>query len=99
MTTKKQQSPIATGAFTLGQNYFVRAVTHYYTGKLVELTEHELVLEDAAWIADTGRFSDAMQSGEFSEVEPYPDGVKVLVMRGAVVDASEWRHALPRSRK
>lgn len=46
----------------------------------------EIVLEDAAWIADTGRFSDALTSMSFQEVEPFPDG-KVIVGRGSVVDA------------
>jgi hypothetical protein len=43
-------------------------------------------LEDAAWIADTGRFADALKSGKFNEVEPFPDG-QVIVGRGAIIDA------------
>jgi hypothetical protein len=45
--------------FNIGANYFIRTVTHYHTGRLVEVTENELVLEDAAWIANSGRFADA----------------------------------------
>ena len=70
----------------VGENYFIRTVTMFYTGRLVEVTPQELVLEDAAWIADTGRFADSLESGNFSEVEPFPNG-KVIIGRGAVIDA------------
>ena len=81
--------------YIVGQAYFVRTVTHYYTGRLVAAYEHELVLEDAAWIADTGRFAEALANGKLSEVEPFPDG-RVIIGRGAVIDACAWTAALPR---
>ena len=56
------------------------------TGRLVAVTDKELVLEDAAWIADTGRFSDALKKCQFNEVEPFPDG-KVILNRSAIIDA------------
>ena len=86
-----------TAGWRIGTNYLVRTVTHYYSGKLLALTPGELVLGEAAWIPDTGRFSVAVADGVLSEVEPYPG--EVLVMRGAVVDACKWKHALPRERK
>lgn len=75
-------------AWNLGANYLIRTVTMIDTGRLVAVTEHELVLEDAAWIADTGRFADAVAKAEFGEVEPFPKG-RVIVGRGAVIDAVE----------
>ena len=81
----------------IGKAVFVRCVTHYYTGRLVAETSSELVLDDAAWIADTGRFSQALGTGTLNEVEPYPG--RCYVSRGAVVDVSEWRHPLPRDVK
>lgn len=81
----------------VGHNVFVRTVTHYYTGRVVELSADEIVLADAAWVADTGRFSASLTTGVLSEVEPFP-GV-VSVARGAVVDVSLWSHALPRTVK
>lgn len=74
--------------FKIGANYFIRTVTHHHTGRLVEVTSTELVLEDAAWIADSGRFSSALKSCSFNEVEPFPSG-RVIVGRGALVDAVE----------
>ena len=80
-----------------GNNVFIRTVTHYYTGTIVEMSEHEIVLEDAAWIADTGRFSAALTEGTLSEIEPFPS--RVSVNRGAVVDVTDWTHELPRKVK
>ena len=70
----------------IGKNYLIRTVTMIQTGRLVAVTGQELVLEDAAWIADTGRFAEALKTGKFSEVEPFPAG-RVIVGRGAVIDA------------
>ncbi len=84
-------------AWAIGKNYLIRTVTMIDTGRLVAVTEHELVLEDAAWIADTGRFAQAVEKAEFGEVEPFPSG-RVIVGRGAVIDAVEIA-VLPRSQK
>lgn len=75
----------------------VRTVTHYYTGDLVEVSAGELRLKDAAWIADTGRFATALQSGTLSEVEPYPG--EVIISRGSIIDVCAWPHPLPRGQK
>jgi hypothetical protein len=78
-----------------GKNVFVRTVTHYYTGHLAAVDDGWLILDDAAWIADTGRFGEALTTGKLSEVEPYPG--RCLVQVGAVVDMCEWTHDLPRT--
>ena len=83
--------------FEVGKSYLVRCVTNFYTGRLIDASERELVLEDAAWIADTGRFADALKNGTLNEVEPYPD--QVIINRGAMVDAALWDHPLPRQQK
>lgn len=84
--------------YKIGKPYLIRTVTHYYTGKLVAVTDQELLLEDAAWIADTGRFADAVRGGSFLEVEPFPDG-EVIIGRGSIIDACAVPFALPRSQK
>ena len=71
----------------LNANYIIRTVTMTLTGKLVTVTDKELVLEDAAWIADTGRWADTIKVGTFNEVEPFPDGEQVIVGRAALIDA------------
>ena len=81
----------------VGENYLIRTVTMIDTGKLVAVTEHELVLEDAAWIPDTGRFSEAIKKAQFNECEPFPSG-RVIIGRGAIIDAVRIE-VLPRSLK
>lgn len=84
--------------YELGKNYFIRTVTHHLTGRLVLVTSKELVLEDAAWIADDGRFYEALKTGKLNEVEPFPSG-QVIVGRGSLIDACVWNHDLPRTQK
>ena len=87
--------------WVIGKAYLIRTVTMIQTGRLVAVTQQELVLEDAAWIADTGRFADALKTGKFNEVEPFPDGPdgQVIIGRGAVIDAVPINFDLPRSQK
>ena len=72
--------------WTVGDAYLIRTVTMIDTGVLVSIDDHEVILRDAAWIADTGRFNDALKTGQFAEVEPFPDGL-VAVGRGSIIDA------------
>lgn len=90
--TKKNTAP-----WKIGENYFIRTVTHHLTGRLVAVHPIELVLEDAAWIADDGRFADALAKNAFAEVEPFPDG-EVIVGRTSVIDATQISK-LPRDQK
>ena len=80
--------------YTVGTTYIIRTVTMYYTGRLEAVYSGELVLSDAAWIADTGRWSMALSTGKLSEVEPYPG--ECIVSRAAIVDVAPWTHPLPR---
>lgn len=83
--------------YEIGKIYLIRTVTMIDTGRVVRVTSQEIVLTDAAWIADTGRFSDAVKKAEFSECEPFPDG-EVIIGRGSVIDAVKIEKA-PRSQK
>lgn len=91
--TQSQSHP-----YKIGANYFIRTVTHYYVGRLVDVYQQELVIEDASWIADTGRFHVALKDGVFDEIEPYPVG-QVVIGRGAIIDASRYGGDLPREAK
>lgn len=74
------------GPWEIGKNYLIRTVTMIDTGKLVAVGPQELVLESAAWIADTGRFTGALQTVTFSEVELFPEG-RLILGRGSIIDA------------
>ena len=80
------QNGTQNGPWQVGKNYLVRTVTMTNSGRLTAVYPMELVFEDAAWIADTGRFHDNLRSCEFSEVEPFID--PVIIGRGAVIDAT-----------
>ena len=82
----------------VGQNVLIRTVTMIQVGHLDAVSPDTLVLSDAAWVADTGRFNEALTSGDVGECEPFPDG-RVLVGRGAVIDACLWSAPLLRSVK
>jgi hypothetical protein len=82
--------------YTIGDAVIVRTVTMYYTGRIVRVYPGELVLADAAWIADTGRWSTALAIGKLNEVEPYPCEGWCIVSRAAIVDVAPWAHPLPR---
>ena len=72
--------------YEIGKPYLIRTVSMIDTGRIVEVSATEIILEDASWIADTGRFSDALKSCNFNEVEPFPDG-RVIINRSSVIDA------------
>lgn len=79
-------------SLVVGQQYLIRTVTFYYTGKLEAVTDTDLVLSNAAWIADTGRFGECLKTGSLNEVEPFVGNV--IVSRGVLVDATVWPHKL-----
>ena len=92
MPAKKSKSPIQ-----VGNSVLIRTVTHYHTGKIIEINPDHLVLDKAAWIADTGRFADALKTGNLREVEPFKD--PVAVFKGAIIDITNWGHDLPEKQK
>lgn len=85
--------------YVIGENYFIRTVTFHYTGRLIAIYPNEIVLACAAWIADDGRFADALKTGIFQEVEPYPPENLVVIGRGAIVDATILNTPLPTQQK
>lgn len=84
-------------SYVVGKQYLIRTVTFFYTGKLESVTDSDLVLSTAAWIADTGRFHECLKTGKLNEIEPFVG--HVIVPRAAVIDATEWLHPLPESVK
>lgn len=78
--------------YRIGECYLIRTVTHYTLGRVVAVGPHEIVLTEAAWVADSGRYHEALSKGFLKEVEPYPEEGESIVGRGAVVDAQPWTH-------
>ena len=87
----------ATLPFEVGSAYFFRTVTYFATGRVKEIIGKFLVLEDAAWIADTGRFRQAIMDGVLDEVEPVE--VPMYLNTDTITDAFVWTNPLPRIQK
>jgi len=93
----KTRRKIAGTPFHVGDKVLIRTVTHAQTGRIKAFTPGAtggfLELEEAAWIADTGRFEQAIKHGNLNEVEPVDT---CFVNVGAIIDVFPWSHALPR---
>lgn len=83
--------------FEIGKKYFIRTVTLYMVGEVVDIKGNFIIFKSASWIADTGRFADFIKSGEADEVEPI--NATYGVATTAVVDFVEWNHSLPNNQK
>lgn len=81
----------------MGKCYFIRTVTMHLVGRLEVLTNKELLLSEASWIADSGRFHDFLKNGTLNEVEPFVN--PVIVNRDCIIDATIWDHELPKEQK
>ena len=88
---------VKTHNLEIGKSYLIRTVTMMYTGRVISITDFDIKLEDAAWIADSGRYSVALETGTLNEVEPYPNGC--FVARQGIIDFAPWDHNLPRDMK
>jgi hypothetical protein len=84
-----------------GKAYLFRTVTCIELGLVTEVRGEHVKIEQASWIADTGRYHDALRDGietqSNSEIEPYPD--YDIVNMGAVVNYAPYNHPLPTVQK
>ncbi|MDI6808505.1 MAG: hypothetical protein QME66_05920 [Candidatus Eisenbacteria bacterium] len=81
----------------IGNSYFFRTVTYHLIGKVVAQHPNNIIeLADASWIADSGRFMQAIKDGVLNEVEPV--GVAYLNLK-SVTDFFPWVHPLPSMQK
>jgi hypothetical protein len=83
--------------YKIGESYLIRTVTMIIIGKLQWVGDLELLFSDAAWIADTGRFHDALKKGTLNEIEPFVDDV--IVGRTTIIDGTKWNFSLLRTQK
>jgi len=94
-TNNTSNSPVP---FKVGEKYFIRTITYHLTGRVKEIVGKFLVMEDAAWIADSGRFNETTKNGSLDEVEPF-NGKETYLNIDSVVDAFLWTFDLPNSQK
>lgn len=73
--------------YKLGQYYAVRTLTMIQTGRLEAVYAGELVLSDACWIADTGRWTQFLTDpASAAEIELFAH--EVIVQRSNIIDAT-----------
>ncbi len=80
----------------IGKKFFFRTVTYHTVGKVVAKMGNFVELKDASWVADSGRFMNAIKEGSLDEVEPV--GQQWLNL-STVVDFFPWKHNLPKDQK
>ncbi len=76
----------------VGEKFFFRTVTYHLTGRVKKVIGNILELENAAWISDSGRFTQAIKEGELNEVEPVG---RAYININSVTDFFPWKHKLP----
>jgi len=81
----------------VGEKVFIRTVTYHLTGKVKKIIGDFMELEDAAWIADSGRFMQCIKDGVLNEVEPIK--TKWFVGIPTITDFGIWKHKLPVDQK
>lgn len=94
VTERVSQDATTKWPLRVGNKVLIRAVPHYYVGRVAAISSEHVLLEEASWVACTGRFAAALTSGNLDEVEPFPSVAQVS--RALIADVSDWNHELPR---
>jgi len=80
----------------VGKCWFIRTITYHQVGRISKIIGNMFVMEDASWVADSGRFMNALQDGKLNEVKPVG---RSLISISSIVDMFPWNHPLPKSQK
>ena len=80
----------------IGKKFFFRTITYHLVGRVEKSIGMLLYLTNASWVADSGRFMNAIKDGILNEVEPV--GIAFLNLN-SVTDFFPWVHELPTKQK
>lgn len=81
----------------IGKAFFFRTVTYHIIGKVVKILPFGILqLEKASWVADSGRFTQAIKDGVLNEVEPIGDW---FISLPTCTDFGFWKHSLDLNQK
>jgi hypothetical protein len=75
----------------VGKKWFLRTVTYHCVGKVTKRIGNLLILSNATWVADSGRFHLCIKNGTIADGEPVGAAV---VNINALADAFPWKHSL-----
>jgi hypothetical protein len=90
--TTSEQVEISDMQDFVGKKLFIRTVTFHLVGKVEKIVGNLMELSNASWVADSGRFMNAIKDGTLDEVEPVG---QMWVNTSSVIDISNWNHDLP----
>lgn len=76
----------------VGKKLFIRTVTFHLVGEVEEVMGQFVKLKDASWVADSGRFGNAIAQGTLNEVEYVGEA---YVNLDTATDMFPWNHDLP----
>lgn len=78
----------------VGDNVVLMTDTFYWIGKIAKIGNSAVILDEAAWIADMGRFANALSSGPrgISEAEPVPGSGRMGVPLAHIRTYIPWPH-------
>lgn len=99
LSEEERQVILKATAFEIGKTYFFRPVTFHLIGTVVDITEDALVLMPCVWVANSGRWAEAISKGTLEEIEVPPTDMPVILARDAISDAWPWRHPMPSETK
>ena len=96
VASKEERKEMTSLEDAIGQSFFFRTVTYHLIGRVKKIIGNIWELEDAAWIADSGRFATAIKDGTLNEVEPVG---RAFINFDSVTDFFPWCHPLPKEQK
>ena len=80
----------------IGKKLFIRTVTYHMIGKVESIVGGFFELSNASWVADSGRFMNAIKEGTLDEVEPIG---QAFLNVNTIVDMFNWKHSLKLKQK
>ena len=78
----------------IGKKVFIRTVTYHLIGKVEKFVGDLMILSKASWVADSGRFNEAIRNGFGSNAEIEYVGDWFVNLK-AITDGGFWKHDLP----
>lgn len=82
----------------IDKKIFIRTVTYHLVGEVKNRIGNLFELKNASWVADSGRFMDALKDGFGDNAEIEPVG-QCYVNIETIVDMFPWKHNLPKEQK
>jgi len=94
----KEEAESLRGAATMGKAYLFRTLGEIRIGRVVGVTRDGYILNDSAWVADTGvRWGEMLANGFPSEAEIEVEGDGIIMMKSHCLALIPWHHELPKT--